>query len=67
MSHIEAKRWRLFPEASALVPCIIFTDEIDAIAPKQEAAQLEMERHIVAQILTGLDDLSELEISQMLD
>ena len=34
-------------------------DEIDAIAAKRESAQREMERRIVAQMLTCLDDLSE--------
>ena len=43
--------------------CIITTqtvcpDEIDAIAPKRETAQREMERRIVAQMLTCMDDLS---------
>jgi len=36
-------------------PC---ADEIDAIAPKRETAQREMERRIVAQMLTCMDDLS---------
>jgi len=40
-------RWPLCP-----------ADEIDAIAPKRETAQREMERRIVAQMLTCLDDLS---------
>ena len=35
-------------------------DEIDAIAPKRETAQREMERRIVAQMLTCMDDLSSL-------
>ena len=35
-----------------------FADEIDAIAPKRETAQREMERRIVAQMLTCMDDLS---------
>lgn len=40
-------------------PCqILSADEIDAIAPKREMAQREMERRIVAQMLTSLDDLS---------
>lgn len=42
--------------------CIVHTlrcaDEIDAIMPKREAAQREMERRIVAQMLTCMDDLS---------
>ncbi len=33
-------------------------DEIDAIAGKRESAQREMERRIVAQMLTCMDDLS---------
>ena len=33
-------------------------DEIDAIATKRENAQREMERRIVAQMLTCMDDLS---------
>jgi ribosome biogenesis ATPase len=35
------------------------TDEIDAIAAKRENAQREMERRIVAQMLTCMDDLSQ--------
>jgi ribosome biogenesis ATPase len=34
------------------------TDEIDAIAGKRESAQREMERRIVAQMLTCMDDLA---------
>ena len=56
----EAKIRQLFQEAAALAPCIVFIDEIDAIAPKRENAQREMERRIVAQMLTCLDDLSGL-------
>ncbi|RUS34506.1 hypothetical protein BC938DRAFT_480039, partial [Jimgerdemannia flammicorona] len=41
-----------------LAPCLLFIDEIDAITPKRETAQREMERRIVAQLLTCLDDLS---------
>jgi hypothetical protein len=37
---------------------VLSADEIDAIAPKREMAQREMERRIVAQMLTSLDDLS---------
>lgn len=36
-------------------PCILFIDEIDAITGKRENAQREMERRIVAQLLTCLD------------
>ena len=33
-------------------------DEVDAIAPKRETAQREMDRRIVAQTLTCMDDLA---------
>ena len=41
-----------------MAPAIVFIDEIDAIAPKRETAQREMERRIVAQMLTCMDDLA---------
>lgn len=46
-----------FDEAKKAAPCIIFIDEIDAITPKRESAQREMEKRIVAQLLTCMDDL----------
>lgn len=36
-------------------PCILFIDEIDAITPKREVASKDMERRIVAQLLTCMD------------
>ena len=56
----EAKLRSLFQEASHLAPCIVFIDEIDAIFPKRDQAQREMERRIVAQMLTCMDDLSSI-------
>lgn len=47
-----------FDEAKSIAPCILFVDEIDAITPKRETAQREMERRIVAQLLTCLDELA---------
>ena len=40
--------------------CIPCADEIDAIAAKRENAQREMERRIVAQMLTCMDDLCQM-------
>jgi ribosome biogenesis ATPase len=54
----EAKVRSLFADAVKVAPCIVFIDEIDAIAPKRETAQREMERRIVAQLLTCIDDLN---------
>lgn len=47
----------IFAEAKACAPSLIFIDEIDAITGKRENAQREMERRIVAQLLTCMDDL----------
>ncbi|KZT19796.1 AAA-domain-containing protein [Neolentinus lepideus HHB14362 ss-1] len=47
-----------FEEAKRLAPCLLFIDEIDAITPKRESVQREMERRIVAQFLTCMDDMS---------
>jgi ribosome biogenesis ATPase len=55
----EKKVRELFDEAKALAPCLIFIDEIDAITPKRDGgAQREMERRIVAQLLTCMDELT---------
>lgn len=54
----EKKLREIFDEAKSLAPCIVFLDEIDAITPKRESVQREMERRIVAQLLTCMDDVS---------
>ncbi|KAJ2450814.1 Ribosome biogenesis ATPase rix7 [Coemansia sp. RSA 2336] len=54
----EKKLREVFEEARELAPCLVFIDEIDAITPKRETAQREMERRIVAQMLTCIDSLS---------
>ncbi|OQR66283.1 nuclear valosin-containing protein-like [Tropilaelaps mercedesae] len=52
----------LFEQAVAAAPCVFFIDEIDAVTPKRETAQREMERRIVAQLLACVDDLSSREL-----
>jgi ribosome biogenesis ATPase len=54
----EAKLRELFAEAVSKAPCIVFIDEIDAITPKRETAAREMERRIVAQLLSCMDEIS---------
>lgn len=54
----EARIRDLFEQALALAPCIVFLDEIDAVAPHRAAVQREMERRIVAQLLSSLDELN---------
>lgn len=46
-----------FEHAMSIAPCLMFIDEIDAITPKRETAAREMERRIVTQLLTCMDDL----------
>ncbi|CAM5102587.1 unnamed protein product [Eretmochelys imbricata] len=56
----EQKLRELFEQAVSNAPCILFIDEIDAITPKREVASKDMERRIVAQLLTCMDDLNNL-------
>ena len=46
-----------FEEAKKAAPCILFLDEIDAITPKRENSERQMEKRIVAQLATCMDDL----------
>lgn len=48
----------LFDQALVTSPCVLFIDEVDAITPNRETAHREMERRIVAQLLSSMDDLS---------
>jgi transitional endoplasmic reticulum ATPase len=53
----EKKIRDIFDEAEKTAPAIIFIDEIDAIAPKREEVQGEVERRVVSQLLTMMDGL----------
>ncbi|XP_051162880.1 nuclear valosin-containing protein-like isoform X2 [Leptopilina boulardi] len=57
----EARIRELFDQALALSPCVLFLDEIDALAPHRANASKEMERRIVSQLLACLDDLGKKE------
>jgi len=46
---------KAFTEAEANQPAIIFIDEIDSIAPNREKTNGEVERRVVAQLLTLMD------------
>ena len=48
-----------FDEAEKNAPSIIFIDELDSIAPKRAEVQGEVERRVVAQLLTLMDGLKE--------
>jgi len=47
----------IFDEASDNSPAIIFIDEIDSICPKREDVSGEVERRVVAQMLTLMDGM----------
>jgi len=55
----EARLREIFEEAKKNAPAIIFIDEIDAIAPKREEVTGEVEKRVVAQLLTLMDGLQE--------
>jgi transitional endoplasmic reticulum ATPase len=54
----EEKLRNLFQQAEKNAPSIIFIDEIDSIAPKREEVSGEVERRIVAQLLSLMDGMS---------
>ena len=53
----EAHLRQKFEEAEANAPSIIFIDELDSIASKRDETQGEVERRVVAQLLTLMDGL----------
>jgi transitional endoplasmic reticulum ATPase len=55
----EQRLRELFEQANKAAPSIIFIDELDSIAPKREEVTGEVERRIVAQLLTMMDGLEE--------
>jgi transitional endoplasmic reticulum ATPase len=55
----EERLREIFKEAEENTPSIIFLDEIDSIAPNRNAVYGEVERRVVAQLLTLMDGLSD--------
>ncbi|RJU86004.1 MAG: AAA family ATPase [Candidatus Poseidoniales archaeon] len=47
----------IFDEAANNAPAIVFVDEIDSICPKREDVSGEVERRVVAQMLTLMDGM----------
>jgi transitional endoplasmic reticulum ATPase len=54
----EERLRNVFQQAEKNAPSIIFIDEIDSIAPKREEVSGEVERRIVAQLLSSMDGMS---------
>ncbi|NXP84191.1 SPAT5 protein, partial [Passerina amoena] len=53
----ESRLRQIFTEASLCRPSIIFIDELDALCPKREGAQNEVEKRVVASLLTLMDGI----------
>ncbi|NXO37792.1 SPAT5 protein, partial [Locustella ochotensis] len=53
----ESRLRQIFTEASLCCPSIIFIDELDALCPKREGAQNEVEKRVVASLLTLMDGI----------
>jgi transitional endoplasmic reticulum ATPase len=54
----EERLRNVFEQAEKNAPSIIFIDEIDSIAPKREEVTGEVERRIVAQLLSAMDGMT---------
>lgn len=57
VGEAEANILKYFKEAEKNAPSIIFFDEIDSIAPKRDEFVGEVERRVVAQLLSAMDGM----------
>lgn len=55
----EGRLREIFEQAEKNAPAIIFIDELDSIAPKRAEVTGEVERRVVAQLLTLMDGLKQ--------
>jgi transitional endoplasmic reticulum ATPase len=55
----EAKLRAAFEDACTNAPAIIFIDEIDALAPRRDTAEGEVERRVTAQLLALMDGMED--------
>jgi transitional endoplasmic reticulum ATPase len=53
----EARLRKVFDDAAQRAPAIIFFDEIDSLAPKRDRVEGEVEKRVVAQLLSLMDGL----------
>uniref|UniRef100_A0A8C2JUQ9 AAA+ ATPase domain-containing protein n=1 Tax=Cyprinus carpio TaxID=7962 RepID=A0A8C2JUQ9_CYPCA len=53
----EGRLRQIFTQASQRRPAIIFIDELDALCPRREGAQNEVEKRLVATLLTLMDGI----------
>jgi transitional endoplasmic reticulum ATPase len=55
----EARLRSIFEKASKAAPCIVFIDEIDSLAPDRTKVEGEVEKRLVAQLLSLMDGFAE--------
>lgn len=55
----EARLRSLFQKASRSAPCIVFIDEIDSLAPDRAKVEGEVEKRVVAQLLSLMDGFAK--------
>ncbi len=57
----EARLRNIFEKASGSAPCIVFIDEIDSLAPDRSKVEGEVEKRVVAQLLSLMDGFAKTE------
>jgi transitional endoplasmic reticulum ATPase len=55
----EARLRSLFTKAARSAPCIVFIDEIDSLAPDRSKVEGEVEKRVVAQLLSLMDGFAK--------
>lgn len=55
----EARLRSIFTKASRSAPCIVFIDEIDSLAPDRAKVEGEVEKRVVAQLLSLMDGFAK--------
>lgn len=55
----EARLRSIFQKASRSAPCIVFIDEIDSLAPDRTKVDGEVEKRVVAQLLSLMDGFAQ--------
>ncbi|MFE4108128.1 AAA family ATPase [Almyronema epifaneia] len=55
----EARLRSLFEKAAQSAPCLIFIDEIDSLAPDRSKVEGEVEKRLVAQLLSLMDGFAQ--------
>lgn len=55
----EARLRSLFQKATRSAPCIVFIDEIDSLAPDRSKVEGEVEKRVVAQLLSLMDGFAQ--------